>query len=203
MDSQPHFLGDFMQRYSNVIKALVYAGAAFLVVIVGLRGLGDMSTIGIVPKWLLEESTGRISVNIVMFGLVAEFAILLAFALLAFNAPKDLPIVAESKMFSAATIARTDIAKLVDAERQIIEALGRKMETLIESERRIIEQIGNKYNEVAEAQRHILELLSQRVSETHINNDEVVKRIDTNVDFLKNAHLVRRRQVPDGSPTLS
>lgn len=194
-----------MQRYSNIIQALVYAGAAFLVVIVGLRGLGDLSTIEVVPKWLLDESTGRISVNVVMFGLVAEFVILMAFAILFFNAPKNSPFaMSETRTANVASHATSaDVTKLVEAERQIIETLGKKIETLIESERRIIEQIGGKYNEVAESQRHILELLARRVSENHLRNDEVLTRIDSNVDFLKSAHLVRRRSVTEGSPTMS
>lgn len=194
-----------MQRYSNIIQALVYAGAAFLVVIVGLRGLGDLSAIDAVPKWLLDESTGRISVNIVMFGLVAEFAILMAFAILFFSAPKNsLFAMNEVRTTSAATsVSSADVTKLIEAERQIIESLGKRVETLVESERRIIEQIGGKYNELAESQRHILELLSRRVSENHVRTDEVLTRIDSNVDFLKSAHLVRRRAVTEGSPTMS
>lgn len=194
-----------MQRYSNVIQALVYAGAAFLVVIVGLRGLGDLSQLGFMPQFLLDENTGRISVNIVIFGLVAEFAMLMALAFVFFKAPK---FGAES-FLQAKTIApmvissSTDVAKLVDAERQIIETLGRKIETLIEAERRIIEQIGNKYNDVAEAQRQILELLSRRVEENHSSDENMLKRIETNVDFLKSAHLVRRRSHPENTPTLS
>jgi hypothetical protein len=171
-------------------------------VIVGLRGLGDLSVVESVPRWLLDESTGRLSVNIVMFGLVAEFAILMAFAVLFFKTPAQFSI-NDAKSNVAPTVASDDVSKLIESERQIIESLGKRIETLIDSERRIIEQIGNKYNEVAESQRHILELLSRRVADHQVSADETLKRIDTNVDFLKSAHLVRRRIVPDGSPTLS
>ena len=194
-----------MQRYSNVIQALVYAGAAFLVVIVGLRGLGDLSQLQFMPRLLLDESTRRISVSIVIYGLVAEFAMLMALALVFFKAPKfGAGSNVEAKGIAPTVISSpADVAKLVEAERQIIETLGRKIETLIESERRIIEQIGNKYNDVAEAQRQILELLARRVGENHSSTDDILKRIETNVDFLKSAHLVRRRSHPENTPTLS
>ncbi len=144
-----------MQRYSNVIQSLVYAGAAFLVVIVGLRGLGDLSQINFVPIWLLEENTGRISVNIVIAGLVAEFAMLMALALLFLKTPRfnSEAITVSKSATSTLVTSASDVEKLVEAERQLIESLGKKIEVLIESERRIIEQIGNKYNDVAEAQR--------------------------------------------------
>ncbi len=194
-----------MQRYSNVIQSLVYAGAAFLVVIVGLRGLGDLSQINFVPIWLLEENTGRISVNIVIAGLVAEFAMLMALALLFLKTPRfnSEAITVSKSATSTLVTSASDVEKLVEAERQLIESLGKKIEVLIESERRIIEQIGNKYNDVAEAQRMVLDIIAKRLDESHTANDSILKRIETNVDFLKSAHLVRRRALPENSPTLS
>lgn len=193
-----------MQRYFNVIQALVYAGAAFLVVIVGLRGLGDLSAVEFVPNAILDESTGRISVNIVLMGLFSEFWMLMALAFVFYKNPKG---AGEVPLHKAGTSpvgsSHADVAKLVDAERELIESVGRKIETLLESERRVIEQMGAKYNSVAEAQRHILEALVRRVNDNHENNDETLKRIETNVDFLKNAHLVRRRPLPENTPTLS
>ncbi len=193
-----------MQRYFNVIQALVYAGAAFLVVIVGLRGLGDLSQNGYVPGWLLEPETGRISVNFVIAGLVAEFAMLMALAFVFFKAPRsggELEIVQNPVV--APQVAGNDIAALIEAERQIIETLGKKIETLIEAERRVIEQIGTKYNDVAEAQRTILEAISRRVEAQGADSDSILKRIETDVDFLKNSHLVRRRPHPETTTTLS
>ncbi|MBI5472697.1 MAG: hypothetical protein HY961_10175, partial [Ignavibacteriae bacterium] len=162
-----------MQRYSNVIQALVYAGAAFLVIIVGLRGLGDLSEVKFIPSWFLEEATGRISVNIVMAGLVAEFAMLFALAFLIYKTPRlNTEMMAVAKTGTPAIITSTgDVERLVDAERQLIESLGRKIEVLIESERRVIEQIGNKYNDVAEAQRQILDVLAKRLDENQSTND--------------------------------
>lgn len=194
-----------MQRYSNIIQALVYAGAAFLVVIVGLRGLGDLSQIQLIPNGVLDENTGRVSVNIVIFGLVAEFAMLMALAFVFFKAPAFSAEgnVETKRGIPAASSSSDDVAKLVEAERQIIETLGKKIETLIDAECRIISQIGNKYNDLAEAQRQILEILSRRVEGNHSNEQNILKRIETNVDFLKSAHLVRRRSHSENTPTLS
>lgn len=195
-----------MQRYSNIIQGLVYAGAAFLVVIVGLRGLGDLSTLEMMPGWLLDEATGRISVNIVIAGLVAEFAMLMALAIVFFKVPAMAgDVIANTKTHAHMSYSATaDVAKLVESERQIIETLGKRVETLVESERRIIEHIGKRHDEIAEAQRHLLELIARRVGENQVGNDETLKRIESNVDFLKSAHLVRRHPVvSEGSPTLS
>ena len=193
-----------MQRYFNVIQALVYAGAGFLVVIVGLRGLGDLSQLQFVPGWLLEESTGRISVNIVIFGLVAEFVMLMALAYVFYKGPGlNAEVTVEGKVAGhVAVSASPDIARLLGAEREMIEVLGKKIETLVEAERRVIEQIGNKYNTIAESQRSILELLARRLDEHHDTDGNILKRIETSVDFLKSAHLVRRRPQTENNPTL-
>lgn len=193
-----------MQRYFNVIQALVYAGAAFLVVIVGLRGLGDLSHNGFVPSWLLEPETGRISVNFVIAGLVAEFTMLMALALVYFKAPRVAgEIEISTRPNATAGPAADDVTRLIETERQILETLGRKIETLVEAERRIIEQIGTKYNEVADAQRVILEAISRRIEEQGADSDSILKRIETDVDLLKNSHLVRRRTHPETTTTLS
>lgn len=194
-----------MLRYSNVIQALVYAGAAFLVVIVGLRGLGDLSQLQFMPNWLLEESTGRISINLVIAGLIAEFAMLMALAYVFYRVPRFTSEVVVEAKGSAPTMnsSSADIARLVDAERQMIEMLGKKIESLIDAERRVIEQIGIKYDTIAESQRKILELLARRLDEHHASDENILKRIETNVDFLKSAHLVRRRPHSENTSTLS
>ncbi|MCH7774641.1 MAG: hypothetical protein IH784_09590, partial [Bacteroidetes bacterium] len=65
----------FATEYDQNIQALVYFGAAFLVIIVGLRGLGDLSDVSFIPRFLLD-SNGKIDVNLVMFGLTVEFLML-------------------------------------------------------------------------------------------------------------------------------
>ncbi|GAB4297808.1 MAG: hypothetical protein Kow0098_22480 [Ignavibacteriaceae bacterium] len=65
----------FTVKYERQIQALVYFGAAFLVIIVGLRGLGDLSTVSFIPSFVLN-SEGKIDSNIVMLGLLVEFTML-------------------------------------------------------------------------------------------------------------------------------
>ena len=63
---------DFAERHEKSIQALVYFGAALLVIIVGLRGLGDLSNLSYMPKFLLNPE-GKIDSNFVMIGLLVEF----------------------------------------------------------------------------------------------------------------------------------
>ena len=74
---------DFAERYEKSIQALVYFGAALLVIIVGLRGLGDISTLTYIPKFLLNQD-GKIDSNFVMIGLLVEFTMLCLLAAVSF-----------------------------------------------------------------------------------------------------------------------
>ncbi len=78
---------DFAERYEKSIQALVYFGAALLVIIVGLRGLGDISTLTYIPKFLLNQD-GKIDSNFVMIGLLVEFTMLCLLAAVSFFSPK-------------------------------------------------------------------------------------------------------------------
>ncbi len=78
----------FAAEYEKSIQALVYAGAALLVIIVGLRGLGDISDVPIIPGFLLNHE-GKIDSNFVMIGLLVEFTMLCLLAAVSFFAPRD------------------------------------------------------------------------------------------------------------------
>jgi len=86
-------LGDWLKyrfatEFDQNIQAMVYFGAAFLVIIVGLRGLGDLGDVSFIPKFFLD-SNGKIDANIVMIGLVIEFLMLCLLAAVSFFAPKE------------------------------------------------------------------------------------------------------------------
>jgi len=66
---------NFADRNERLIQSLVYVGAAFLVIIVGLRGLGDLSYTTFIPNFILDDS-GKIESNIIMVGLLIEFTML-------------------------------------------------------------------------------------------------------------------------------
>ena len=78
---------DFAERHEKSIQALVYFGAALLVIIVGLRGLGDLSNLSYMPKFLLNPE-GKIDSNFVMIGLLVEFTMLCLLAAVSFLSPK-------------------------------------------------------------------------------------------------------------------
>lgn len=79
----------FIPQYANNVQGLVYMGAAILIIIIGLRGLGAAAYgIPIVPKFLFDEAH-KVSVNYVMFALFLEFGLLLTLALVTFFTPED------------------------------------------------------------------------------------------------------------------
>jgi hypothetical protein len=75
-------------KYANNIQGLVYMGAAILIIIVGLRGLGTLaSKIPIVPGFLLAGE--KIDPNWVMIALFLEFSLLMVLAVVTFFTPED------------------------------------------------------------------------------------------------------------------
>ena len=78
----------FAADYEKSIQAMVYAGAALLVIIVGLRGLGNISDVPYIPDFLLNQE-GKIDSNLVMIGLLVEFVMLCLLAAVSFFAPRD------------------------------------------------------------------------------------------------------------------
>jgi len=67
---------------------LINFGAAFLVIIVGLRGLGDLSDVSFIPHFILD-SNGKIDAHIVMVGLIVEFLMLCLLAAVSFFSPVE------------------------------------------------------------------------------------------------------------------
>ncbi|NOQ97521.1 MAG: hypothetical protein GQ561_05080, partial [Calditrichae bacterium] len=79
---------NFAAEYEKSIQAMVYAGAALLVIIVGLRGLGNISDVPFIPNFLLNHE-GKIDSNFVMIGLLVEFTMLCLLAAVSFFSPRD------------------------------------------------------------------------------------------------------------------
>lgn len=98
-----------VERYANNIQGFVYMGAAILIIIVGLRGLGDIAgSIAVVPNFLLGAPTDAaeplkrsIDPNWVMGALFLEFFLLMILAIVTFFTPEDYghaaPAAAEEK----------------------------------------------------------------------------------------------------------
>jgi hypothetical protein len=75
----------WIDRYENNITGAVYFGAGFLVVVVGLRGLGERITkLGFpFPKFVIDPS-GSLSLDLIFLALFLEFTLLLTLALVTF-----------------------------------------------------------------------------------------------------------------------
>ncbi len=87
------FIGRFMvytfiPQYANNVMGLVYIGAAILIIIVGLRGLGaSVANNPMVPQFLIGEN-GRIMIFWVMIALYLEFCLLFILAFVTFFTPE-------------------------------------------------------------------------------------------------------------------
>lgn len=77
-------------NYSNNVQGVVYVGAAILIIIVGLRGLGSVAgSIPIVPGFLINEADNKVDVNFVMMALFLEFFLLLILSIVTFFTPEE------------------------------------------------------------------------------------------------------------------
>lgn len=75
-------------QFANNVQSFVYAGAGLLVMIVGLRGLGDLRSIGFIPSVLLDAD-GMLHGGIVFAALCLELFLLLLLAILFFFTPDE------------------------------------------------------------------------------------------------------------------
>jgi uncharacterized membrane protein len=75
-------------QFANNVQSFVYAGAGLLVMIVGLRGLGDLRSIGFIPSALLDGD-GMLHGGIVFAALCLELILLVLLAILFFFTPDE------------------------------------------------------------------------------------------------------------------
>jgi hypothetical protein len=94
-----YFRNHFTEKYSNTILGLVYMGAAFLIIIIGLRGL----------KFIPSSEP-----SLVFFALGLEFTILITYAFtLMFSRPEDQSILVPDKTTDAKTVASKQMENLL------------------------------------------------------------------------------------------
>ncbi len=80
----------FIPQYANNVQGLVYMGAALLIIIVGLRGLGTVAyDIPVVPRFLFDHETHKVAPMWVMTSLFLEFALLMVLAIVTFFTPEE------------------------------------------------------------------------------------------------------------------
>jgi hypothetical protein len=77
-------IDNFVQKHQNKVMGLVYFGASFLIIIVGLRGLGTLAgQLSVIPSFLVDSS-GKIDPNWVILALLVEFIMLTLLAVFTF-----------------------------------------------------------------------------------------------------------------------
>lgn len=82
----------FIPQYENNVMAMVYLGAAFLVFIVGLRGVGEaINNVAFVPDFLIDTTAGmsHLSNNVVILALLLEFFLITTMAFVMFFKPEQ------------------------------------------------------------------------------------------------------------------
>ncbi len=81
----------FIPKYSNNVMGFVYMGAAILIIIVGLRGLGSLvGQLHILPDFLLDSAGEKISPYVVLLALLLEFSLLVILGTVTFFTPEDM-----------------------------------------------------------------------------------------------------------------
>ncbi|MCF8260264.1 MAG: hypothetical protein K9J12_05790 [Melioribacteraceae bacterium] len=155
----------FIPRYANNVNGIVYMGAAILIIIVGLRGLGSIAgEIAIVPRFLIGDDN-KVLPTYVMGALFLEFFLLFIMAIVTFFTPEDEPHQAGGASHGGsgeeAAVART-LAKFEspDYEKELA-----RLKKLTDEEVQMIETYLDKFDEISkkifEIQKSNVEALSK------------------------------------------
>ncbi len=148
---------NFAVKHQNKVLALVYIGAAVLVIIVGLRGLGTVvGDISIIPDFLIDPATRKIDSNFVMFALILEFFMLIMLSLTTFFIPQE---VKQEK-----TVVHD--LKSVELYKEELE----KLKNYTALELKMLRSYLDEYEE-----------LSRKMNKIHTENFESIKRIASNL----------------------
>ena len=135
----------FVPKYSNNVMGLVYLGAAILIIIVGLRGLGSIAgTVGLIPSFLIGADN-KIDPYWVMLALLLEFGMLLLLGLVTFFTPSEYIDIIHSddkkaEFKSSAKDLKNELRDLkdfADEEMRVIEDYVEKFDSLSQKVRNI------------------------------------------------------------------
>lgn len=129
----------FVQKHQNKVMGLVYFGASFLIIIVGLRGLGTLAgQLSVIPAFLVD-STGKIDPNWVILALLVEFVMLTLLAIFTFLAKDN-----DNGKISASTSAavqvhdlRNELSKLKDVSREELDVIKTYLKEFEEMQEKI------------------------------------------------------------------
>ena len=77
-------------NHTNKVMGLVYVGAAFLIIVVGLRGLGSIvGDISLIPRFIIDSTSGKIHSDYVIAALFLEFLMLILLSTVTFFTPVE------------------------------------------------------------------------------------------------------------------
>ncbi|RMD49397.1 MAG: hypothetical protein D6830_05005 [Ignavibacteria bacterium] len=152
----------FIPQYSNNVMGLVYVGAAILIIIVGMRGLGELvGQLGIFPQFMLNEAGTKISPTVVVLSLFLEFFLLLILAVVTFFTPEDAHHGGgHGEAEPAAKVALPDFK----AEIEKIKELSNEEKVMVRSFLDEFEQITQKVNRIQESNIEALKKMREALS---------------------------------------
>ncbi len=127
----------FIPSYANNVAGVVYMGAAFLIIIVGLRGLGKVAgTLSVIPRFMLTEK-GTLDPNWVVAAILLEFTLLMLLAIVTFFTPEEAhghgaPAAEEAKAAPRPDFQRDirDLKDLTDEEIKMVNEYLDKFESI-------------------------------------------------------------------------
>ncbi len=160
------FIGKFMvykfvPKYANNVMGLVYLGAALLIIIVGLRGLGSLAgTVGLIPDFLIGPDN-KIDPYWVMLALLVEFAMLFLLAIVTFYTPSEY-----------VDILQTDGQDSdVKGSAKELKSELRELKDFADEELRVIEDYVDKFDS-----------LSQKVRNIQISSIKAISKMKDTID---------------------
>jgi len=164
-------------RLVSVVPAAVYGGAGLLVLIVGLRGLGNISSF--IPQVFLGAD-GRLSPAVVGIGLTAEFILLMLMAYVVFL---------KSRGTQQSSHERQEVVEAVARLEGYTGAMDRRVDGLVSD----LTKLGYKFERLIESERRFVEALNEHIdAETSVRKN-LLDRIDTNTGSLKEVqHMMQR-----------
>lgn len=133
-------------QYSNNVQGLVYIGAALLIIIVGIRGLGTLAgELAIIPAFILDHE-GKLNANIVMMALFLEFFLLLVLALVTFFTPEDISYHSGENEEGGASHASAGVVNVPKGVSQDLKNELEQLKTVTDQQLKAIDDFVEKVN---------------------------------------------------------
>ena len=183
----------FATEFDQYIQALVYFGAAFLVIIVGLRGLGDLSEVSFIPHFLLD-SNGKIEAHIVMVGLTVEFLMLCLLAAVSFFSPTDkradlqtsIEILSASVEKFSETVPAELVQKLIASAQETASASEKLLAEEIEILNNFRSKLDEKIRQIDQDIILVRQGIAQGLIDSSAQMEEVVKKEQETLNSYNN-----------------